>query len=109
MQNQARVETERALEASERGVERIIPGWTGAAVSFIHEYAKAHPSFTTEQVRSAAADKLPNPPDGRAWGPAVRKAVRLGYIQFSGYTTASDPAVHSNVVKVWRSRVGGAA
>ena len=107
MQNQARVETDRALDASERGVERIIPGWTGAAVNFIHEYAQAHRSFTTEQVRAAAADKIPNPPDGRAWGPAVRKAVRLGYIEFSSFAVASDPSVHSNVVKVWRSRVGG--
>ena len=54
MQQQHVVETDRAVEASQRGVERVMPGWTSEAVNFIHEFAAAHFSFTTEDIREAA-------------------------------------------------------
>lgn len=79
--------------------------WTDKAFDYLVEHAKHHTFFTVEQVRMAVAGKLPDPPTSRAWGSVVLRAARAGVVVRSGHTEAEDPAVHCNLVTLWRSRL----
>ena len=83
--------------------DEVSPRWTDRAYDALVAHAKQHTFFTVEQVRMAVAGKLPDPPTSRAWGSVVVRAKRAGIIAHAGHTEATDPAVHCNLVTLWRS------
>jgi hypothetical protein len=88
--------------------DRVNPGWTGAAEAQLRAYARQHPTFATEDVRTwAQRQGLPRPPDGRAWGLVVRKARMAGVLTPAGFRTSHVPPGHARPVQVWRSMVHG--
>lgn len=112
MTEQAAFDFEAARAARDAGIhratahaDRVNPKWSDDAYAFLERHARTSPLFTTEDVRAASAGEVPDPPDSRAWGGVVLRAVRAGLLELDGYMTARDPKVHCNVVKRWRSRL----
>lgn len=80
------------------------PTWSERAFRFVRAFATMNNNLTSEGVRQYAERcGLPKPPDGRAWGAVMIRAVRAGIIAKIGYTTALDPKVHCNPVTLWQS------
>jgi hypothetical protein len=86
--------------------DRVEPKWSEQAFAFLDGYARQHKQFTGEDVREAAEEfGLSIPPDKRAWGGVMQRASRKKIIRRIGFTTASDPKVHCNVVTQWESNI----
>ncbi len=108
---QTSFELERAALSRDRGIlnasigaEIAVPGWSLEAFAFLKRFAEQHAQFMAEDVvKAAAADHLPAPPDGRAFGGVIQRAVREGLIRKIGYA----PAATSNLSPkcVWQSLV----
>lgn len=83
--------------AAERA-ERTEPGWVDRAAEAVRDYALnslagINGEFTIDEARPwiAANTRLADPPDGRAWGAATRRALKLGYIVATdGYAPAAS-------------------
>ncbi|WP_293371474.1 hypothetical protein [Nevskia sp.] len=86
------------------GAEHASPGWSIAAFEFLRDYARRHVQFMAEDViRLASVSDIPKPPDGRAFGSIIQRAVREGLIKKLGYA----PAATSNLSPkcVWQSLI----
>lgn len=104
-----------ARRARDEGIARAVahaeatvgPEWAATAYTFLGVFARKNQTFTTEQVREAAtrAGEVLEPPDRRAWGGVVKKAVRTGMLRRCGFVQATDPRVHMNIVALWQSLV----
>lgn len=68
--------------AAHRG-ERVLPGWETEACAQVLEYAKSHEHFATEDVRAVYG--TPEGIDPKAWGPAMKRAQKLGIIKADGF------------------------
>jgi len=99
----ARAARDAGINAAMAHADRVEPKWSDNAYTFLVGYAREHSRFTTEEVRTAAASSVATPPDSRAWGGVMSRARRDGLITHEGFTTARDPKVHCNVIRVWRS------
>lgn len=90
-----------ASQSAAQAAERRHPGWLDMAFEAFVRYATQHPNgFTTEAVRVANPD-IPPPPDKRAWGAVVLRAMRAKRIKSLGFTRAQDRKVHGNLVALW--------
>jgi hypothetical protein len=80
------------------------PGWTMSAYNILIEYANIHKTFMTEDVRAYAVKKydFPLPPDGRAWGGVVNRAVKADKIKRIGYAPMKSANCHANPKSVWQ-------
>lgn len=78
--------------------------WSASAYSILVEYARIHKEFMTEDVRVYSIEQhdLPLPPDGRAWGGVVNRAVRAGLIKRIGYAPMKSVNCHANPKSVWK-------
>lgn len=80
------------------------PPWSAEALRFLREWAAGRPpgaTFLAEEVRHAAAGRVPDPPEPRAWGAVVLAAARRKLIRRVGYGVAQDPKSHGNPKSVW--------
>lgn len=115
---QSAFDYEKARELRDAGIQRAVdyadslapassPKWSDTAYAYLIEFAKTTKTFTGEAVRSAAEESgmVTTPPDKRAWGGVMRRAVTAGIITRDGFETALDPKVHCNIVTRWRSNV----
>lgn len=81
--------------------ERTNDGWQDAALGFLIRQPKK--VFTTEDVRKYAhARGLPQPPDPRAWGAVIRRAIKEGLIQLFEIDRSKNPQAHARPVRVWQ-------
>lgn len=104
---------ETARQLRDAGMQQAIdhadteaPTWSERAFRFTKAFAIMNKRLTSEGVRQYAERcGLPKPPDGRAWGAVMIRAVRAGIIAKIGYTTALDPKVHCNPVTLWQSSI----
>lgn len=97
-------------DGMERAVEHadaVKPKWSDDAFEHLRRFAESLHTFTSEDVREVAErDGLAVPPDSRAWGGVVIRAVRAGIIVHNGdYRKARAPKVHCSIGSVWRSLV----
>lgn len=98
-----RLATDGAARAADHADAKV-PSWTEQALDYFEEFARRHATFKTEDARMyAEARGLPFPPDKRAWGQVALSAARNKTIFALGYTTADDPKVHHNPVRLWGS------
>ncbi|NKF21556.1 hypothetical protein [Solimonas marina] len=83
--------------------DRVSPDWIAEAARFIATYAETHVDFLAEDVVAASAGIIAPPPDGRAWGAALRRAAANGVIEKLGYRPAKTSNLSPKVA--WGSRV----
>jgi hypothetical protein len=78
--------------------------WSASAYSILVEYARTNKEFMTEDVRAYALKQyeLPLPPDSRAWGGVVNRAVKAGLIKRIGYAPMKSVNCHANPKSVWK-------
>jgi len=98
----AKQQRDAAIHRAVEHADAVEPSWSDRAYAFLTDYLRTHATFTTEQVRDAAAGIVNEPPSRRAWGAVTLRAVRAGWIVREGYVNANDPKVHMNVVTLWR-------
>lgn len=98
---------ELALEGAQRAAdhaEAVTPGWNEQAYSMLLSFAADHFEFMTEDVRVwAHGEGLPQPPDARAWGSVVLRAVRAKAVFRDHYRKTRIPPAHACDRPVWRS------
>jgi len=86
--------------------DAVNPGWQSAAFEMLEGYALTHWEFMTEDVRVwAHGEGLPLPPDGRAWGAVVTRAIRSKLIECARYQKTRIPPAHATPRAVWRSQI----
>lgn len=104
----ARLASEGMAQAVEHAY-RVEPNWSDRAYAAFVKFARQNAVFTSEGVRAAAeAEGLPLPPDMRAWGAIVKRAVSLRVVTSAGYTTSNNPQAHSRPIRRWQSLVNSA-
>lgn len=98
---------ELALEGMTRAVEhadREIENWSDRAMQYLRIFAQMERRFMSEQVRAWAEEKgLESPPDPRAWGAVMRRAVIERLVRADGYEPSKNPKAHHRPTQVWAS------
>ena len=95
-----------ARKRRDAGIERVERGagekWLEEAATYIRHYAgMLRTGFLVEDVADRwAAAKMPAPRDARAWGGAVRRAARAGWIKRAGYAPARTSNLSPKVLWV---------
>jgi hypothetical protein len=101
-----------AFDRASRGIERAgdhadreSPTWRERAALFIWQYGiKADRRFLIEDAAAwAYSQGLDSPPDGRAWGAAVRLAKSREWIESDGYMAAKSSNMSPKVA--WRALI----
>lgn len=95
-----------ARERAELGMQRTLdlaeretPGWGAIASEFLRQYAKDNGRFTGWMLVRSAADRIPQPPNPKAWGSVIQRAARAGIIRKVGFVP--DVHRHNNPIPVW--------
>jgi hypothetical protein len=102
---EARAARDAGIATAAAHADRIDPTWRQRAYDALVAYASRHrDGFTIEQVRQSLGAELELPPSLRAWGAIALRAQREGIIERAGFTEATDPKVHLNLVTLWRLR-----
>jgi len=106
----ARAKRDAGISAAVNHADAVNPNWSDVAYSFLMRFATAHDCFTSEDVRRAAYahHAVPHPPDERAWGAVLVRAVRAGVLVRDRYVNATDPKVHCSIVTRWHTTKEGA-
>ena len=91
---------ERAADKADRENDGC---WQDQAWEFFVDFAIARRGkpFMTEDVRASAAGIVPAPPDGRAWGAIVLRAVKGKLIRRIGFAPMKSANCHANPKSVW--------
>jgi hypothetical protein len=74
----------------------------GILIHYIWLSSRGTGIFMTEDVRDYARGRISKPPDDRAWGAIIMRAVREGLIVRHGYARHKDPSRHAGPSTVWR-------
>src|SRR3954463_7824471 len=92
------------MRAALAHADAAVPGWSDGAVAFIASYAMSHREFLCEDiVAEAHKGALREPPTRRAWGPALKGAQKLGYVECIGTGRARTSNLSPKCM--WRSRI----
>ena len=84
--------------------DRVKPKWIDGALAFFTDFVAITPTaFMTEDVRAAAelAGMVP-PPDRRAWGAVVMRAVDARLIKRIGYGPQRATGCHMAPKTIWK-------
>lgn len=77
--------------------------WPDRAYGLLCEYGASNTYLTSEDVRNyAEAHGLPEPPEPRAWGGIIRKAVAAGLLKAHSMRKSMNARAHRRPVQVWR-------
>lgn len=92
------------IAASMARADRVHEGWSGEAFALLREYMTDNEFFKAEDVRIFAHGSrgLPVPPDLRAWGGVVQRAVRERLIKKVGHGSSKNKTSHYRPVMVWQ-------
>ena len=105
-QSTARELANQGMKESADHAEAVEPGWNGLAYGMLQNYARTNAEFMTEDVRVwAKVQGLPDPPDKRAWGSIINRAVRASMLARDRYESTKIPPAHATPRPVWRSNI----
>lgn len=82
--------------------DAVSPGWSKDAFLFLLNYMRTHSEFMGEEVRTASEGILPEPPDKRAWGAIMVRAVKSGLLVRKEYRSVTNPKAHKSICSVWQ-------
>jgi hypothetical protein len=86
--------------------ERVEPGWQEGALEYIRQHALENETLMCEGARlRAEAEGFPLPPHKRAWGAAMMRAAKLGYVAKVGFANVQDPNGHMGAATLWKSLI----
>lgn len=93
-----------AINAVMARADRVHDGWSSEAFSLLLSYMAENQFFKAEDVRGFAHGKhgLAKPPDMRAWGGVIQRAVREGRIKKIGHGASKNKTSHYRPVMVWQ-------
>ena len=78
-------------------------GWADEAFLALCYYAERHDTFLTDDVRTFAHQYgLPLPPDSRAWGGVMNRAVKRKLVERVGYAPVKSPSGHARPMSLWK-------
>jgi hypothetical protein len=99
-----------AAEAREDGIARVDkhanPDWKLCALEAVERVAQVFPEFNTDMTVKHLAVIYPGVEthDDRAWGPVMRRAAKLGYIEPTNRVSQSVlKSNHRRPKRIWRS------
>ncbi len=104
--NGAQLRDEGMVRAAEHA-DRLHAAWQDRAMGFLKEFiasANRHDAhyFSAEEVYAFAERRgLPKPPDRRAWGVVMVRAVKAGIVCKRGYSVSERPECHRRPVTMW--------
>jgi hypothetical protein len=102
-----------ALEGMANAIEhadRVSARWSAQAGQLLRIFSQIKPEFMAEDMRVwAHREGLPLPPDPRAWGAVVHRAVREGVIVCDRFEMTKIKPAHATPRPVWRSTIYQAA
>lgn len=98
---------ERAMAHADRVASTPPTAWRDEAYAqlrtFINFKRLFRHTFMAEDVREfAEKNGCPTPPDGRAWGGVVQRAMRDKLIERVGFAPMKSRNCHANPKSVWR-------
>ena len=100
----ARAARNEGMTRATNHADESTPGWSQAALDYLHNYALTHEVFPAWFVTAAAGLTRSVPvKSGKAWGSIFVKAKKLGWIERAGFRP--DPNRHMNPAPVWRSLI----
>lgn len=109
-ESSARELADEGMTAAIEHADRVSARWSVQAGQLLRIYAQMHPEFMAEDVRIWAHRKdLPCPPDPRAWGAVVNRAVREGVLIRDRFELTKVKPAHATPRPVWRSTIYQAA
>jgi hypothetical protein len=77
------------MKSAVEHADRVSHAWSALAFMFVQQYASRRTEgerFLTEDIVKAASEwGVTDPPDRRAWGAVINRAVRAGFIVRDGY------------------------
>lgn len=103
-----------AQEAREHAIKRVgvnaDADWMTLALATIRDLAMIHDTFTTDEVWDALHPHDDSTHEPRAMGAAMRRAAKTGWVKATAnYRPSARPSCHARPVRVWESRIKGAA
>jgi hypothetical protein len=102
---EGRKRRDQGMETAIAHADAQIEGWADGAYLLLEKFIHmSKDDFMTEDVRHFAhvIYNYPLPPDGRAWGGVVHRAVRQNLIYRVGYAPMKSKNCHANPKSVWR-------
>jgi hypothetical protein len=91
---------DKGMKVAADHAEAVILNWGKDAFDMLLEYPST--TFMTEDLRFWAYNNgLPKPPNEKAWGSIIIKAVRAGVITHQGYRKVNNPQAHARPASVW--------
>jgi hypothetical protein len=75
--------------------------WSNEAFEFFLRYIKKNDEFMAEDVRNASQGVVQEPPNNRAWGGVIVRAMRMGLIYRKGYKNVENAKAHRTPATLW--------
>lgn len=75
--------------------------WSDMAYDYLLKYITTHKEFVTEDVRIASENMIMQPPNTRAWGAIITRAVKNNIIRRKGYVPSNNPKTHRTIITLW--------
>jgi hypothetical protein len=95
-------------EGMARAEANANPDWKAFMLEQVRLVCMEQPRFTSDDVfaRAAESSDAPSTHEGRAFGPVMMRAAKLGYCRPTNLTMRSSRASnHSRPIAVWESRI----
>jgi len=95
---------ENGMQAAVAHADQKVDRWSELAYEKLKAFlvATGGREFMAEDVRVWCwGGNLPEPPNKRAWGAVVRRAVTAGLIKFVGYSKTTNPKAHRTPAAIW--------
>lgn len=82
--------------------DEVSEKWSEVAYQFLLKFIKSNKEFMTEQIRSASAGHVPEPPTTRAWGGIIVMAKKSGLIKRIGFQNVTNSKAHCTPASLWQ-------
>jgi hypothetical protein len=89
------------IKTAEDNANSKIDNWSNDAYEFLKTYCITAKEFMAEEVRVCSLGKIERPPNDRAWGAIIVRAVKEGLIKRKGYQCVQNSKAHRTPATLW--------